>query len=127
MSDCRRRRSIGLQVEEHLCSDRFSREASAQIAALSSEDVLPDRLITKKGQYIGDQLPGAMKLTTNCGDEDEGARRHRKAGPTTKLMSSLQARRSGAAHMIHRQRAVALAIGVRSRPDGIMVLQKSFQ
>jgi hypothetical protein len=59
-------------LKEHLCSHRFSREASAQIAALSSEDVLPDRLITKKGQCIGEQLPGVMKLTTDCGDEDEG-------------------------------------------------------
>ena len=45
-------------------------EHSAQIAALGAENVLPDWLVAEKGQSIYNQLPGAMKLTTDGGNKD---------------------------------------------------------
>ena len=41
----------------------------SQIATLSSEDLLPDWLIAKKGQRISHKLPSAFQLTADCGNE----------------------------------------------------------
>ena|SRR5438552_4574686 len=38
----------------------------AQIAAFGSKNILPDRLVTKESQRIRNQLPGAMKLASDC-------------------------------------------------------------
>ena len=44
----------------------------AQVAALRPKDVLPNRLVTQKGQGIGDELPRAPQLLANRGNEDCG-------------------------------------------------------
>jgi hypothetical protein len=42
----------------------------AQVASFRSEDVLPDRFVTQKGQRIGDKLPRAAELSTNRGNKN---------------------------------------------------------
>lgn len=44
----------------------------AQVASLRPKDVLPNRLVTQKGQGISDELPGAPQLLANRGNEDCG-------------------------------------------------------
>jgi hypothetical protein len=46
---------------------------NTQIASFGPKDVLPHWLIAEKSQRIGDELPGAFQLTTDCGNEDERA------------------------------------------------------
>ncbi len=59
----------------HQLNDSFAlidllAKQSAQIAAFSAKDVLPDRLITEKGQGVRHELPGASKFPTNRRNEN---------------------------------------------------------
>jgi hypothetical protein len=48
----------------------------AEIAGLGPENVLPDRLVPKKAEGVGGELPPAPQFTADSGDEDERERGH---------------------------------------------------
>lgn len=56
--------------------DLLPKEA-AQVAAFGAEDVLPDRLITEKGQRVSHQLPGAAQFSTDGGNKNGWTGCHR--------------------------------------------------
>src|SRR5205814_8981912 len=64
----------------HQLNDSFAlinllAQQDPEITRLGAKDVLPSRLIAKKSQRIGHELPGAFQLATDCGNEDELTRR----------------------------------------------------
>src|SRR5438270_12448246 len=48
----------------------------AQVARLSAEDILPDRLVAEKGEGVGGELAAAAQFAADGGDEHERKRSH---------------------------------------------------
>ncbi len=71
-------------------------EQATKITALRCEDVLPDRLVSKKDQSVGHQLPGTVKFPTDSGNEDQWTRCHRSKASIRSRRSEQAQRKSEA-------------------------------